>query len=363
MSLQRPCPVSLVLTPFGMCWMQLSLLWSIDDSFINSQMSSVVYLQPSGRAAPGKGSNGRPEAHSESEDSDESDEEVSDDEDAPLPGEIDDDDSDVADEDAVDIDSEEEDLPEADDDDDDDAEESDEQEEQQIEESESDAEDVPSAQPQANGRSAVMADVDEEESSEGGSLARFPLHEHRCWLLHSSCVHVSVLESFATCLGLSSVGLSKALYWLVNDISLSDALQMMRKRRKGHQKMTMKWTRRQKHSRSSGAGATGKLARPAACAGLSSMRRPQTALSSAPVPSATCTCLAPCSKPALLWATPTPPQSRCRSHNHPYIFTRFFMCYVVGRFCGLAWFSSSCCLQVGFIKYWSSWFFLCGAGK
>ncbi|EIE22682.1 DEAD-domain-containing protein [Coccomyxa subellipsoidea C-169] len=103
-------------------------------------MSSVVYLQPSGRAAPGKGSNGRPEAHSESKDSDESDEEVSDDEDAPLPGEIDDDDSDVADEDAVDIDSEEEDLPEADDDDDD-AEESDEQEEQQIEESESDAED------------------------------------------------------------------------------------------------------------------------------------------------------------------------------------------------------------------------------
>ena len=174
--------------------MQLSLSWSIDDSFINSQMSSVVYSQPSGRAAPGKSSKGRPEAHSESEeDSDESDDEVSDDEDAPLPGELDDDDSDVADEDAVDIDSEEEDLPEADDDD---AEESDEQEEQQIEESESDAEDVPRAQPQANGRSAVTADVDEEESGEGGSLARFPLHEHRCWLLHSSlptCVCVGEL--------------------------------------------------------------------------------------------------------------------------------------------------------------------------
>lgn len=133
--------------------------------------SGPLHVQPSGKAAPGKGSSGRREAHSESgEESDESDDEVCDDEDAPLPGELDDDDSDVADEDAIDVDSDDEDLPEADDEDD-----SDEQEEQQAD---SGAEDVPSTRAQANGRYAAMTDAGIAESSEGGSHALLFLWEN-----------------------------------------------------------------------------------------------------------------------------------------------------------------------------------------
>ncbi|KAK9904069.1 hypothetical protein WJX75_003719 [Coccomyxa subellipsoidea] len=52
----------------------------------SKEQRSRAFSKPSGKAAPGKGSSGRREAHSESgEESDESDDEVSDDEDAPLP--------------------------------------------------------------------------------------------------------------------------------------------------------------------------------------------------------------------------------------------------------------------------------------
>lgn len=241
-------------------------------------------MQPSGKAAPGKGSSGRREAHSESgEESDESDDEVSDDEDAPLPGELDDDDSDVADEDAIDVDSDDEDLPEADNEDD-----SDEQEEQQAD---SGAEDVPSTRAQANGRYAPMSDAGIAESSEGGSRALLSLwetgthcHNEACSHAHSEPVLIELEEYISDFQGLGGV---------LTCMMPSAAMQMMKKSRKGPQ-TTRKWRRKRQRSRISGAGAMGKLARPVARVARSSMHRPRTAQSSAPALSAICTCHGRC---------------------------------------------------------------------